>query len=292
LLHTVTAHAARLHKLKEFAMTRLKLVLACAAMGSPLPLLAGSVMEMMTTEYREDPPVIGTVQISTQGGMSRMEVTSAGSDGSGGMIFREQGREFIAIDHEEKEYYVIDEAAMERIGTQMNSALQQMQQALEEMPPEQRAMAEQMMKQHLPVQAEEPAPLKVNKTGASDTINGFDCEYFEVQQNGAKVRELCITGWDDIEGGREAADSMIAMAAFFEKMAEQFSAGSGMDVMGEQRDLFRHMRDLEGYPVLSREFDEEGALESESRLKSAKSSDIDPALFSPPQGYKQKDIGI
>jgi hypothetical protein len=273
-------------------MTRLKLVLACAAMGSPLPLLAGSVLEVVTTEYREEPPVIGTMEISTQDGMSRMEVTSVSSEESGGMIFREQGREFIAIDHEEKEYYVIDEAAMERIGTQMNSAMQQMQQALEEMPPEQRAMAEQMMKQHLPAQAQKPAPLKVNKTGASDTINGFDCEYYEVQQNGTKVRELCITGWDELDGGREAADSMIAMAAFFEKMAEQFSAGAGMDVMGEQRDLFRHMRDLEGYPVLSREFDEEGAVESESRLKSAKSSDIDPALFNPPQGYKQKDLGI
>jgi Domain of unknown function (DUF4412) len=273
-------------------MTRLKAVITCAAMGVSSPVLAGSVMELVTTEYREEPPIIGTVEISTQDGVSRMEVTSVSSDESGGMIFREQGREFIAIDHEEKEYYVIDEAAMERIGTQMNSAMQQMQQALEEMPPEQRAMAEQMMKQHLPAQAKKPAPLKVNRTGATDTINGFDCEYYEVQQNGAKVRELCMAGWDDIDGGREAADSMIAMAAFFEKMAEQFSSGSGMDVMGEQRDLFRHMQELDGYPVLSREFDEDGSLESESRLKSAKSADIDPALFNPPQGYQQKDIGI
>lgn len=273
-------------------MTRLKIVLTCAAMGAASPVFAGSVLELVTTEYREEPPVIGTVEISTQDGMSRMEVTSLSSDEAGGMIFREQGSEFIAIDHEEKEYYVIDEAAMERIGRQMNSAMQQMQQALEEMPPEQRAMAEQMMKQHLPAPTEKPAPLKVTKTGAGDTINGFDCDYYEVQQNGAKVRELCITGWDDIDGGREVADSMISMAAFFERMAEQFSAGPGMDVMGEQRDLFRHMRELEGYPVLSREFDDDGRLESESRLKSAKRADIDPALFNPPQDYKKMDLGI
>ena len=273
-------------------MTRLKLVVICVAVGAFSPVFGGSIMELVTTEYREEPPVIGTVRISSQDGVSRMEVTSVSSDESGGMIFREQGREFIAIDHEEKEYYVIDEATMERIGTQMNSAMQQMQQALEDMPPEQRAMAEQMMKQHLPAPAEEAEPLTVKKTGDGDTINGFDCEYYEVQQDGAKIRDLCITGWDDIDGGREAADSMLAMAGFFEKMAEQFSAGAGMDVMAEQRDLFRHMRELEGYPVLSREFDETGRLESESRLKSAKSSDIDPSLFSPPQGYRQKDLGI
>ena len=147
--------------------------------------------------------------------------------------------------------------------------MQEMQKALEEMPPEQRAMAEQMMKQHIPAPAPERPPMTVKKTGNSDSINGFGCDYYEVHQEGAKIRELCVTGWEDIDGGRESADSMLAMADFFEKMAESFSAGSGMDVMGEQRELFQHMRELKGYPVLSREFDETGRLESESRLKSA-----------------------
>jgi hypothetical protein len=277
---------------RNLAMNRLKPVVLCAALGAFSPVFAGTVMELVTTEYRDDPPVIGTIEISTQDGVSRMEVTSVSSNESGGMIFREKGGEFIAIDHEEKEFYVIDQAAMERIGTQLNSAMQQMQQALADMPPEQRAMAEQMMKQHIPVPAEEPEPLSVQKTGRSDTINGFDCDYYDVQQQGARIRELCITEWDAIDGGREAGDSMLAMAGFFEKMAEQFSSGSGMDVMGEQRQLFQHMRELGGYPVLSREFGVDGRLESESRLKSAKQDDIDPALFSPPQGYRQKDIGI
>jgi hypothetical protein len=101
-----------------------------------------------------------------------------------------------------------------------------------------------------------------------------------------------VTGWDDIEGGREASASMLAMAGFFEKMAEQFSADSGMDLMGEQRELFQHMRELDGDPVLTREFDGEGRVESESRLKSAKSANLDAALFAPPQGYARKDLGI
>jgi hypothetical protein len=249
-------------------------------------------MELVTTEYRTEPPVTGTVEISTQDGVSRMEVTSVSSDESGGMIFREKSREFIAIDHKQKEYYVIDEAAMERIGGQLSTAMQQMQDALGDMPPEQRAMAEQMMKQHLPALAQAPAPMTVRKTGATETINGFRCEYYEVQQQGAKIRELCVADWSDIDGGREAADSMLAMAGFFDKMAQQFSSGSGMDVMGQQRELFQHMRELGGYPVLTREFDDSGRVESESRLKSAGTGDIDPALFDPPQGYRKKDLGI
>ena len=273
-------------------MICLKPAALCMAIGAAAPVFAGSVMELVTTEYHDEPPAVGTVQISTQDGVSRMEVTSVSNDESGGMIFRDKSREFIAIDHEEREYYVIDEAAMERIGTQLSSAMQQMQEALAGMPPEQRAMAEQMMKQHIPAPAPEPAPMTVRKTGNSDTINGFDCDYYEVQQQGAKIRELCVTGWDDIDGGREAADSMLAMAGFFENMAEQFSAGSGIEVMGEQRELFQHMRELDGYPVLTREFDDAGGLESESRLKSATTRDIDPSFFDPPQGYRQKDLGI
>jgi hypothetical protein len=278
-------------------MTCLKLAVTCAAMVALVaasPAFAGSVMELVTTEYHDEPPVIGTVEISTQDGVSRMEVTSVSSDESGGMIFREKTREFIAIDHEQKEYYVIDEAAMERIGGQLSTAMQQMQDALADMPPEQRAMAEQMMKQHLPAPAPAPAPapMTVRKTGASETINGFRCEYYEVQQQGAKIRELCVTDWSDIDGGRDPADSMLAMAGFFDKMAQQFSSGSGMDVMEQQRELFQHMRELGGYPVLTREFDDSGRVESESRLKSAGTSDIDPALFDPPQGYRKKDLGI
>ena len=264
----------------------------CAAMGACATVSAGSVMELVTTEYRDDPPIVGTIQISAQDGVSRMEVTSVSEDESGGMIFREESNEFIVIDHEEKGYYLIDEATLERIGTQLSSAMQQMQQALAEMPPEQRAMAEQMMKQHLPAPAAKEEPMKVQKTGDSDTINGFDCDYYEVQQQGAKIRELCVTGWDDIEGGHEASASMLAMAGFFERMAEQFSGDSGMDLMGEQRELFQHMRELDGYPVLTREFDGEGRVESESRLKSAKAANLDASLFDPPQGYARKDLGI
>jgi hypothetical protein len=273
-------------------MTCLKPALLCTTLLAFPSAFAGSVMELVTTEYREEPPVIGTIEVSTQDGTSRMEVTSPGSNESGGMIFREESKEFIAIDHEEKEYYVIDEATMERIGNQLNSAMQQMQESLANMPPEQRAMAEQMMKQHLPQPAEAPEPVTVKETGATDTINGFRCKYHEVRQQGAKIRELCVADWSDIDGGREASSSMLAMADFFETMADQFSSGSGIDVMGQHRALFGQMRELGGYPVLTREFDETGRIESESRLKSARSADIDPALFNPPQGYRRKDLGI
>jgi hypothetical protein len=275
-------------------MSHMQLSALCSLLGVCSPVLAGSVLELTTAEFREDPPLIGTVEISTQDGMSRMEVTSVSNNEAGAVIFRDDVRQLIALDHEERQYYVLDEAGMQQMASQVNSAMQQMQQALADLPPEQRAMAEQMMKQHIPVPApqSEAEPAKVQKTGDNDTINGFACEYYEVTQEGRKIRDLCVTDWDSIEGGREAAESMLAMADFFDDMAKAFADGSGMDVMGDQRDLFAHMRELDGYPVLSREFDDLSEVESESILKSAKTRTFDAAFFSPPEGYSEMDTGF
>ena len=262
------------------------LSLAASAFG-------GSVLELETTEYHDEPPVAGTIEISLQDGASRMEITTVDSDESGGVIFRGAPKEMIALDHEQKEYYVMDEASMQNMATQLSSAMQQMQQALEEMPPEQRAMAEQMMKQHMPQSATAAkSPTTLHKTGKDDSINGFDCEYYEVRREASKIRELCVTEWDDITGGREVADAMLEMAGFFDSMAEAFADSIGTDIMGEQQEIFAHMRELDGYPVLTREFDEAGGVESETVLKSAKSRNIDPQFFAPPADYKEMQVGM
>jgi hypothetical protein len=270
----------------------IRIALLIPGLSLSLPTLAGSVLELETKEYYEEPPVAGTIEISMQDGSTRMEITTADSEETGGLIFRGSPREMIALDHESGEYYVMDEASMQSMANQMNAAMQQMQQALEEMPPEQRAMAEGMMKQHMPQGlTAEQTPTTMHKTGDSDSVSGFDCEYYEVRRQDRKVRELCVTEWDEIAGGREAAAAMLEMAGFFEEVAQAFSAGAGANLMAEQQELFAHMRELDGYPVVTREFDENGKVESETVLQSATSKDIDPELFNPPPEYKQMQIG-
>ncbi|HSD69257.1 MAG TPA: hypothetical protein VLB07_06885, partial [Woeseiaceae bacterium] len=76
---------------------------------------AGAVLELVTTEYTQDPPIIGTVEISTEGRESRIEITSVTSNESGGMIYRSGKKEMIAMDHAAREYYIIDQATMDRM---------------------------------------------------------------------------------------------------------------------------------------------------------------------------------
>ena len=57
---------------------------------------AGSILELATTEYALDPPVLGSVQITTEGKSSHLEINSISSNESGGMIYNNARQEIIA----------------------------------------------------------------------------------------------------------------------------------------------------------------------------------------------------
>lgn len=268
-------------------------LLICALALAP-PAFGGEILELEMTEYYEDPPVVSTIEISTSKNASRMEVATPGQRESGGMIYRGDSGEMIALDHSARSYYVLDEASMQEMGAQLSGAMRQMQEALDSMPPEERAMAEKMMKQHMPKSMRQPAraPLSLHETGREDTVNGFSCDYYEVRRNDSKVRELCVTSWDELPGGRDIADAMLDMAGFYQRMTAALSEEAGAGVLGEQQELFAHLEELDGYPVLTREFGSGGEVTSESVLKSVTTADLDPSLFEPPAGYSEMSTGL
>lgn len=266
---------------------RILLFALTAAMASATA-VAGAVFEFEITEYGEDPPRKGTMETTTENDATRMEFSFADGRDSSGMIFLGDKGEMIALDHEQKEYVVLDEASMQRMAGEIGNA---MRQALEGVPPEQRAMLEEMMKANMPQASSEPATL--HATGRSDSVNGYACRSYEVRRSGATMQELCVSAWRDIEGGREASAAIMRMGRFFQEVAQQFSDALGMNVMDDQQQFLAHLEELDGYPVLVREFDEDGELSSEMRLTSAKSTRVDPGVFQPPADYRRgEDLGM
>lgn len=270
---------------------RIRALAALAAAAISPPALSGAAMELMTSEYRQDPPILGTVEIWTDGDLSRLEITSISSSESGGLIYRADRKEMVAIDNVEQEYYVIDQEMMDRMAAQVNEQMRLMQEQLAAMPPEQRALAEQMMQVRLPKQDADAAPAStLKKTGESDTVSGFDCDYYDVIREGRKIRDICITPWDELEEGREVAGAMMSLADFFEDMRKAFAGTGGLQVMDRQQEMFEYMEELNGYPVYSRDYNPAGQLVMESRLKSAGHVDVDPVLFEPPEGYIERQL--
>ena len=230
----------------RFAM---KHTLLCTCLVS-YQAIAGAVLKTETREYHVDPPAIGTTSMFADGGLLRVEINSISSSEDGFIIYRGDRNEMLVADNERLEYYVIDEQTMNQMAAQLSDAMKQMDEMLRSMPPEQRAMAKQMMEQQMPGLSSAPdSPSKLEKTGKTDTINGYDCEYYEVIKQGRKTRDMCVAKWGDIDGGSEAVDAMLGMGKFFESMHDAFSGATGTNFMGKQQEVFAHMRQLGGYPV-------------------------------------------
>jgi len=244
--------------------------------------LAGSIIEIDTVQHLTSPPLAGTVRISTQGRKTRLDI-DVGNGDSSALIFDGDRNEMMMLDHSEKRYFVMTEEQMKAMAVQVSEAMKQMEATLAAMPPEQRKMAEQMMAGRMPASQPAQPASTVNKIGGGDTISGFECENYEVVSEGRRVRQMCVTSWDDIDGGRESADAFMDFADFFSGMREAFS---GMGDMSVQQDMFGHLKSLGGYPVLSRDYDEAGALSGESRVTSARSESVDASAFTPPAGYQ------
>ena len=73
-------------------------------------------------------------------------------------------------------------------------------------------------------------------------------------------------------------------------MRQAFSGAGGMDAFDRQQELFGHMNELDGYPVLYRDFSASGALERQVILTSAREEDVSPGFFQPPAGYSFQEL--
>lgn len=263
-------------------------VLLLAAALSVTPGLAGVVFEIEVKDHEQPTAESETIEAAVEGKNLKVEI-APGEGGQGEMIFRGEQREMVIVDHDERSYMVMDEAAMRGLADQVGSMMDQMQKALEGVPPEQRRTIEEMMKQRLPSQAPERPGTELRRTSETGEKAGYPCVKYDVLRDGRKVRELWVTDWDNIEGGREVGGAFEQMAGFFQEMIDTLpDFGQGRSAADT---AFAHMKELGGFPVVTREFGDDGSLENESTLRSSTRRTLDPSQFEPPAGYKRRSMG-
>jgi hypothetical protein len=112
--------------------------------------------------------------------------------GSSVLFLTDGGRNrLVMLDKTKNEYTEMDQQAMNQLGAQMQGAMAQMEAAMKNMPPEQRAMMEKMMKGKMPTpQGGAPATTTYTAKGSA-TVNGFPCTKYDGEQAGSKVAEVC-----------------------------------------------------------------------------------------------------
>jgi hypothetical protein len=225
--------------------------------------------------------------IAVEGMRMKMDAASGAEDWDGEMIFDADNREMVVIDHDKKTYFVIDEEQMRQLGETVNQAMASMEQALAALPESQRAQMEQMMKSRMPDMGSPREPSELEKTGETDTVNGYPCVKYIVMRGGAKERELWVTDWDNVAGGREVADAFLEMGAFMTEMLDSLPK-VGDRSFGDA--TYEHMKEIGGFPVRTLEYGDDGILDGQSDLISSKNADFEATDFEPPKKYKRKDM--
>ncbi|HZT77251.1 MAG TPA: DUF4412 domain-containing protein [Vicinamibacterales bacterium] len=263
-------------------MTRhLPLALALAASLSAAPLLAadGILIVQKTTTAG------GTQTHEVQIEQNRMRAETAGMGARGGMdagpqaiIFDGAKQTLWIVNEARKTYSEMTRADVDRLGGQMSAMMAQMQEQMKNMPPEQRARMEAMMRGRGAPGAG-AAPKTTYKKIGSDTVGKWKCDKYEGYQGDKKVSELCTVEPSVL--GFTAADFQVTkeLAQFFGSMMPQ----------GADRVFAIGSPEQQGYSGLPvRMIMLSGAQPITSELVDAKRQAFPASTFEVPAGYTKE----
>jgi hypothetical protein len=131
------------------------------------------------------------------------------------------------VDTDKKTLFKMDEERAKQVASQLAQAQRMMEAKLKEMPPEQRAMVEKMMKEQGAPPPGGRKPLTYAKTG-TDKVGAWACDRYAAAGDGRKV-EVCTAEASTLS---IAAADVAVFEGFLdlsEKMAGESAAGGGSD---------------------------------------------------------------
>lgn len=262
-------------------------ILLLALTGMAAPAAAGSVFEMSEIGGAD---VAQT--ISVQKGKLRAEVAPTANSPTSTMIFADD--ELLILNDEERSYYRITPESLEELSAtlgqaseELDAAMEQMQAELANLPPEQREMAERMMRSRMPNMSAmtQAAPTVRIERRAADTVNGYACTEHAVYVNDTLTQVLCAADYSTVPGAEGVAAAMEDMQGFLERLR-----GAMPPALANLRsNPFDGMSRIEGFPVRTRTYVNDRVLQ-ELVLSSAETRDIAEDRFEVPAGYAEQSL--
>ena len=192
------------------------------------------------------------------------------------IIYPGSGTTMTVVEHGNRQYMIIDEEFAGGMASQMQAAMAQMQEQLASLPPEQRAMMQEMLKQRMPAAQKEEAVREFRRSGKRQKVAGISCAAGELIKDGEKEFELCISSPDELGMPNRDYKALRSAFAAMSELVGKFAPGN---------DKVFDLEVIGGIPIVSRSADGN----QDSRLASASFESIDAARLEVPAGYQQKD---
>jgi hypothetical protein len=214
---------------------------------------------------------------------TRMRADTVGPMGEKMAVIFDAGRQVLQmVNYDMKSYTEMTKADVDRLGGQMNAAMAQMEEAMKNMPPAQRAQMEAMMRGRGigPAAAAGPrARPQFRKTG-TDTVGTWTCDKYEGYQNNQKVQDLCTVDPKVLNLTAADLDVSRQLVAFLEAVIPQ-SAGA----------VFRIGSDDQGFTgVPVRSVNTVAGRQIVSELKEVTRQNFADSTFAVPEGFQKQQM--
>lgn len=194
---------------------------------------------------------------------------------SGRMVFDANAQVLHIINDDDRSYFDVDKSA----GGQ-GDPMQMIQQQMANMPPAQRAMAENMMKS---MSGSMPPPLTYVWSTEKRTVAGYECTRVDGMRGSEKVTEYCGSISPDLKLTDTERATMLAMQSYLRNFSIMVkSADDGMRA-------FQWDTTTDGYPVVSRCY-RHGEMTLDLTLQSVSRRPIPAEAFVLPDGYRKMDL--
>lgn len=236
------------------------------AIATTCPLQAQVLLEIESRDHRVAPPRVETTFVVSDGQQLATGLTDGKSTSEHGMVYRRSSQQLLVLNHRDRNYLILDVPTMQRLSAQMN----------------------QLTGGRTFAANGTLSPAQVRKTADVGECFGYPSARYEVSRDGRLVREMYVTDWRYIDGGREVAAVFADMGGFLSQMMASLPTGAANG--GPDESIFSSMREMDGFPVGVREYRPDGTIEQEWALRSARRVKPDPATFSPPTGYQQQRL--
>ena len=179
-------------------------------------------------------------------------------------------------------YMEITKAQVEAMGGQMQQMMQQMQAQLAQIPPEERAMMEQMMRQQMGnVGGNAPPPVTVREKNRGETVGPFTCTRYEVLTGGQVTQEICAAALSQLRLDASAFATFKALAEFFEPLSRMAPKGGWTAP--------KAMSQIDGFPVQTVIYEGQRPA-SEWVIVKAEEQSLDAGLFALPGNLRKTEM--
>ena len=259
---------------KLIGSAALAVTLAAAAQADVL-------MVMETNNMAADTPSVATQQMIIAGDKLSGRIRSGGQEQQ--MIFRGDKQLLWMIDPVAKSYMELTAAGLSAMGDQVNAA---MKERLAQLPADQRAQAEAMLKARMGEGAT-ASVIDAKNTGEKKTVEGHVCTKWDLFRDGQKSGEAWVAPRSEFKVTPADFQVFASLVQFFDGIRKSMPMAQALWRNGETFAMFQK---IDGVPVVTRRLDGDKLL-GETTLKSLEHKPAPATEFALPAGLTAQTIG-